>query len=201
MIMKRFLTLAAMAALSLGAAACGGDDDDDAAGPSDGGGNLSSAEVADAFDALSAIGLFNVGFQPADLPVGLSLQSGDVDETQSCPNGGNVRVQGSTSYNQSTGAVSADIRQTYNDCKSASSTGRVWTFNGDPNLRIQLNLTTNQSTGAFNYTGSMTGGFRYASNGSNGACSANINISAGANGGSVTGTMCGQNVSESFDGF
>jgi hypothetical protein len=201
MIMKRFLTLAAMAALSMGAAACGGDDDDDSGtGPNEGPA-LSSAEVADAFDALNAIGLFNVGFQPAELPVGLSAQSQSINETQSCPNGGNVKVTGSVSVNQSSGAVNADIRQAYNDCKSASSTGRVWTFNGDPNLRIQLNTSVNQSTGSFSYTGGISGGFRYSSNGSAGSCTANVNISANANGGSVTGTMCGQSVNEAFDGF
>jgi hypothetical protein len=192
-----------MAALSMGAAACGGDDDDDdgGTGPNEGPA-LSSAEVADAFDALSAIGLFDFGLQPEAFPVGLAAQSQSqsIDQTQACPNGGNVKLTGSVSASQ-TGSVNADIRQAYNDCKSASSTGRVWTFNGDPNLRIQLNTTINQSTGSYSFTGGITGGFRYSSNGSAGSCSANINISTNANGGSVTGTMCGQSVSEGFDLF
>jgi hypothetical protein len=197
---NRFLSLAAAAALSLGAAACGGDDDDEGTGPS--GSALSAAEVGDAFSALGAAGLFDFGFgfQPAVTAVGLSAQSSTnitIDETSSCPNGGTIKVTGTITANQQTGAFNADIRQAHTNCQAPSETGRVWTFNGNPNLRVQMNFA---STGSL--TGSMTGGFRYSSNGSSGECSANININVNTSGaGTVTGTMCGQSVNESFDSF
>jgi hypothetical protein len=190
---------AVFAAFTLSLAACGGDKKD-STGPSDTG-NLSAAEVADAFDALSAIGLFDFGlggFQPEAFPVGLSAQSQSIDETEPCPNGGNMRIRGNVNYNQTTGAVSVDMRQAYNNCQSASSSGRVWTFNGNPDLRIQMNATANQATGQFSITGGITGGFRYSSNGSTGSCAANVNISGNLNGGTVSGTMCGVNVNEAF---
>lgn len=196
MMLKRFLSLAAVAALSLGATACGGDKDDEATGPT---GNLSKAEVEDAFSALAAVGLFDFGFGSDQMPtaVGLSAQTGSttitLDETEPCPAGGTLRVTGSISVNSSTGQATADIRQTHAACKATSETGRVWTFNGNPNLRLQMNSST---TG---FTGSMTGGFTYSSNGASGSCTANITFNANAQGiGSVSGTMCGQSVSESF---
>jgi hypothetical protein len=198
MIRSRF-ALAVIAAVSLSLTACR-DDTTDSTGPNDTG-SLSAAEVADAFNALAAIGLFDFGlggFQPAVLPVGLSAQSQSIDETEACPNGGNVRIRGNATYNQTTGVASADIRQAYNNCRSASSTGRVWTFNGNPDLRIQMNATANQATGQVSLTGGITGGFRYSSNGSSGSCSANVTIVGTANGSTVSGTMCGVNINDTF---
>jgi hypothetical protein len=199
MIRSRFTTLATLAVLAFAATACGGDDDDNGTGPSETG-NLSATEVADALDALSAVGLFNfgVGFQPAGLPVGLSAQSQSVDETQACPNGGNVRVAGNVSVNQSTGAVTADVRQTHNACQAPSSTGRVWTFNGNPNLRTQITAAINQASGAFTINGTISGGIRYSSNGASGSCTSNITISGSQNGGTVRGTFCGVSVDETW---
>lgn len=197
MIRTRVTTLAALAALAVSAAACGGDKD--STGPSNSG-NLSAAEVADALDALTAVGLldFGLGFQPAGLPVGLSAQTQSFTETADCPNGGTVRVQGSASVNQTTGAVTVDIRQTHNGCKSASSSGRVWTFNGNPNLRTQMSASVNQTTGAFSLTGTITGGIRYSSGESSGSCAANITLSGNQNGGTISGTMCGQAVNDTW---
>jgi hypothetical protein len=187
--------LALLAALTFSIAACGGSDK--ASGPSDTG-DLSPAEVADALSALSAIGFIGGGLfgAQADLPAGLALQSGSqsFNQTEDCPAGGNMRLQGTISYNQ-TGSFSVDLRQTHNNCKAPSETGRVWTFNGSPNLRIQLS----SSAAAASFNGSITGGFRYTSDGSSGSCAANLQLNfnqAGA--GTATGTMCGVNVNESY---
>jgi hypothetical protein len=187
--------LALLVALTFSIAACGGDDDEPS-GPSNSG-NLTSAEVADALSALSAIGFIGGAFGgQVDLPAGLSLQSGSqsFDQSEACPRGGNMRLQGSINYSQ-TGSFSVDLRQTHNNCQAPSESGRVWTFNGSPNLRIQL--TSNAAAASFN--GSITGGFRYSSNGSTGSCSADLTLNFNAAGtGTARGTMCGVSVDESY---
>ncbi len=191
--------LALLAALTFSIAACGGGDK--ASGPSDTG-DLSPAEVADALSALSAIGFIGGGLFGAEveLPAGLSLQSGSqsFNETSPCPNGGNQRLQGTISYNtsgQTAGSVNVDLRQTHTNCKAASESGRIWTFNGQPNLHIKFNSSVSGAGSAFG--GTITGGFRYTSDGSTGSCSANIQINLNmAGAGTVSGTMCGVAVNE-----
>ncbi len=199
MIYRRLISLAAVTVFSFGAAACGGDKKG-GTGPNEES-DLSAEEVQDAFSALAAAGLFDfgMGFDPAPDAIGLSAQSTNItiDENGPCPNGGSNKVTGTIAINQQNGTFNADIRQTHNNCKAPSETGRVWTFNGNPNLRLQLNF---NATGSF--TGSMTGGFKYTSNSSSGSCAANLNFNANAGGaGTVSGTMCGQSVNESFSGL
>ncbi len=193
--------IALLAALSFSIAACGGDDEP--SGPSNTG-DLSAEEVADALSALSAIGFIGGGLfgGEVELPAGLALQSGSqsISETTPCPNGGNQKLAGTVSYNttgQSAGSVSVDLRQTHNNCKAASESGRIWTFNGAPNLRIKFN--SNVSGTGSSFGGTITGGFRYSSDGSSGSCAADITINLNmAGAGTVSGTMCGVAVNETI---
>ena len=156
---------------------------------------LSEEEAADAFDALAAAGL---GFDFYAAGAGGTTLAGlrartvlanaitTIDETAACPNGGTMDVTGEVEETET--SVSLDITQDYNNCVSTSSTERVWTFNGSPNIRTLLNV----SESAFG--GSIKGGIAFSSEGLTGVCT--INITINENG--ISGKVCGRSISESF---
>jgi hypothetical protein len=66
-----------------------------------------------------------------------------------------------------------------------------------------MSFTSNQTTGAFQMTGSQNGGLSFSSNGASGRCSISINYSvsvtsSGTETGSITGTVCGKSVNQSL---
>lgn len=178
---------------------CGGD------GPTGPTNQLSPDLAIDAFDALGAISGFAYGggFGPvlrAEGDVGFPTPSLSVqlNETEPCPVSGTVRLTGSFTVNDVTGALSADVRETYQNCVSTSSTGRQWTFNGNPNVRTVFAF-SGESEQTFSGTGTITGGFRYSSQGESGSCTMAVTMTFTALTGSITGTVCGQAISEQFD--
>jgi len=178
---------------------CGGD------GPTGPVNQLSPALTADAFSALLAISAFS---DFADTGPFLQSEEGvafpmpalsfPVSETEPCPVSGTVRISGSANINQTTGALSADIRETYQNCVSTSSSGRQWTFNGSPNVRSVFAF-SGESEMSFTGTGTLSGGFRYASEGETGRCTIAVTMSFSAVSISVTGSVCGQPVNEQID--
>ncbi len=196
--MHTTLRRAFVAAMAFSIAACGGDNP---LGPE---ADLTQAQVAEMMDAMSAIGAFS--------PVGFSMQSANsnvafivsqLNESAPCPNGGTVSTTGSMNINETTGNFTAQITNNYNNCKATSSAGRVWTFNGDPNIAQTMSFTSNQTTGAFSMTGSQSGGLSFSSNSASGRCNVSINytVSIAANGtetGTMTGTVCGKSVNQSI---
>lgn len=187
-----------VAAMAFTVVACGGDN------PLAPEANLTTAQVEEMMDAMSAIGGFS--------PLGLSIQSANgnvamvvtpINESGPCPNGGTVSTTGNMNINETTGNFTAQLTNNYNNCKATSSANRVWTFNGDPSITQTMNFTSNQTTGAFSMTGTQTGGLSFSSDGASGHCSVNLNytIAMTANGtetGSMTGTVCGKPVNQSI---
>ncbi len=165
---------------------------------------LSPEDAVDAFDALTIVS--DIGFGGgaalrADAGLravtdGVTLASFTIElnESEPCPLGGTTTLKGSITINDETYAGSADIRQDYSNCRVQSSTGRQWTFNGNPNVRTQV--TVNEAGSG---SGTMTGGFGYSSDGASGRCTISLAITFTETGGSVVGTACGQPINEVFD--
>lgn len=195
----RFVLLAA----AVGMLACS---KDSATGPE---ANLTTEEVYDALEAISAIG-FDVGaFSMAGLRAdegrleALRLGNGptaayteSIDESVACPNGGTTRMRGSLTVNENTGAGSIDLRQSFSNCGSTSTAGRLWVFNGDPDVRTQLASSINVQTEEFSVTGTQRGAFNFSSNGASGRCSIDLTISVSSTGYRMTGRVCGRSVTE-----
>jgi hypothetical protein len=178
---------------------CGGD------GPTGPVNQLSPELAADALDALTAISDLTgiAGPGPAlrtqgDVGFPTPAFTIQLDETEPCPVSGTVRLVGSLEFNEVTGAASMDIRETYQNCVSTSSSGRQWTFNGNPNVRSVFAF-SGESEESFSGTGTISGGFRYSSQGESGTCTMAVTMTFTAVSGSVTGTVCGQPISEQFD--
>ncbi len=211
MLMKRFLTLGSMAALSLGAAACGGDD---TTGPNGGDSDLSAAEVDEALEALAYLRVFDYTYfaiQPGETPAGLAAQSlsstTSFELPQPCDSGGTNVMSGTVTSNRtdSTFSFSSDVRHAFADCQIVSPNGTAWTLNGNPNLRhVQKNIAGNFRTGLLTGTAATTGGFRYSLEGRTGTCRVNLRMTVATDEGefttTLTGTMCGQIVNRTFGG-
>lgn len=190
--MKRFVAI-----LSLALAACSSDS---ATGPEEA--NLTQTEIADVYEAINAVGGFSLNFFG-----GITLRDGaalmdaalteTLDETESCPEGGTTRVRGSVTVNETTGSGSLDMRQSYTNCAVEASSGRVWTLNGDPDIRTRLTVGVSASTQQLSITGTQTGAFRFSSNGTTGRCTIDLRATLTETSYSITGRVCGQNYSES----
>lgn len=187
----RLFRLAA-ASLFLAVGACG-----DSTAPV----TLTEEQIDDMMDAMANAG--TPGFVP---PVG-NLAVTTVTGTSDCPNGGTTTLDGTMDENEATGAFSMTITQGFTNCKSTSSSGRVWTFNGKPNIVIAMTGTQNQDTGAFTFSTTQTGGLSFASDVGAGDCVFDVTISMSGNynseqfSGSISGSVCGRNVSQSLSVF
>ena len=182
---------AAVAALSGVLLACGGD----ATAPD---ANLSQEQVDDMMDALSAAGSFST--------TGMSIAQAAVvssTETAPCPKGGTTTAQISMNVNADGSTGTGSVTQTFNACKAESSTGRLWTFNGSPNIKTNFSFTFNPTTEAGSFTATQTGGLNFESDVASGRCSINLSMSltSTATGGTmnVSGTVCGRTVDLSVD--
>lgn len=166
---------------------------------------LSPEAALDAFDALTVVS--DIGFTGiAEGRVGAAVRAVakgttpasltvPVNETEPCPLGGSTNVSGVLTIDDDTFDGSVDFRQDYANCRAASSTGREWTFNGSPNVRTQMTFNGDTFAGS----GTMTGGFTYSSEGESGRCTVSLTLTITQNGGSITGTACGQPINETFD--
>ena len=189
--MRHTLLKAFTASIVLTVAACG-----DSTAPNV---DLNDEQIADMMDAMANAGLFGVTPPPTANMAVITL-----NETVDCPNGGSASISASINDNEATGAVSMSITQGFSNCKATSSAGRMWTFNGNPNIVTTFNGTSNANTGAFTLNGTQTGGVIVSSDLGSGACAFDVtysmsgNDNTGAFQGSVTGTICGKNFSQSL---
>ncbi len=196
--MRRIIRGITATSLALTIAACG-----DSTAPNV---TLDDEQIADMMDAMANAGV--AGFTPP--PVG-NLAVITINESVECPNGGTLSIDATINEGESTGpssslstAVSMTITQGFTGCKSASSRGRVWTFNGKPNIVSTFNGTSNATTGAFTLSGSQSGGVTFSSDLGTGSCDFDVTFSMSGNenteqfSGSVTGTVCGRSVSQSL---
>lgn len=180
--------------------ACG-----DSTGPS----NLSEEQVSDMLDAMSVVASFG------DVP-GATMSKGgfayspqtanatvSVSQTVSCPNGGSASVSGTTTTDEQAGTMSSQITQSFSGCAATSSEGRVWTFDGNPNIVTNVSATYNETTGAYSMTASQVGGIRFASNLGSGNCQIDLQITMSGDENSfsatLSGSACGHNIQQSIE--
>jgi hypothetical protein len=202
-----------LTAVLVAPAACGDDKDDDNGGTGPSGDQLTTVEFESMVEALSAINSEVLGafgaFDQASSPA-LAAQTGNTftySETESCPNGGTTGTAGtitiSSAGESATGNVT--VTTTFNNCQAQSTNGSIWTFNGNPNIAMNLNFTSSQD-GSFSMTGTYTGGFTWGGSGKGGGCAINTNLNyTGTVSGqsyaynyTQTGTVCGQAVNETW---
>lgn len=160
---------------------------------------LDDAQIADMMDAMATAGV--AGFAPP--PAG-SFAVITIAETVDCPNGGTSSVNATIDDGGTTTTVTMSFTQGFSNCKSTSSTGRLWTFNGKPNIVTSFTGTSNPETGAFSLSGTQTGGISFSSDLGSGSCDFDLTYSMSGNEnseqftGSVSGTVCGRNFSQSL---
>jgi hypothetical protein len=166
---------------------------------------LSEAHVEDMLEAMTSVSYIGqasgAGFsirragQVANATV-------TVSETVECPNGGSVTVSGTATDNPDAGTFTAQITQGFSACAATSEAGRVWTFNGNPNITTNVSASQNQATGAFSITATQAGGVRFASDLGEGACNINLTLTITGNATSVSatlgGTACGRTIQRSI---
>ena len=189
----------ALAAFTL---ACG-----DSTGP-----NLSEAEVIDMLDAMSSVsalaavpvpGMGMSALRASSTPTANATVT--LSETVDCPNGGTATVNGTATDNEANGTATlvAQITQGFSGCAATSTEGRLWTFNGNPNIVTNLSASSNETTGAFSLTLSQAGGIRFESDLGSGTCQINLTMTLSGNETSLTanvdGTACGRRIQQSVE--
>lgn len=200
----RWSRLALAAVLATGLVACG---DDDPSGPL-AGDDLTAAEAEVMMEALAeAGGLAVTGFGGAQAAAPSRAPFGpvSVEETVDCPQGGSIALSGSISgdtADDGTGTVDYSFTQLHQACQStAESAATVWTFDGDPDVTVDMEMTITESS--FTMDGVQQGAVQWSSEGRSGTCGIDVTYTfsgsqSGASfSGSVSGTVCGHDVSES----
>ena len=181
--------------------ACG-----DSTGP-----NLSEEQVYDMLDAMSSVASFSE--IPGSPAMRASLKAAptfanatvNVNQTVSCENGGSATVTGTATDNEQTPAntVTATVTHSFNACAATSTEGRVWTFNGAPNIVTTLNATSNETAGTFNMTVTQVGGVRFASDLGEGNCQVSLTFtmigSENSLSVSIIGSACGRTIQQSVE--
>jgi hypothetical protein len=190
-------TVAVIVALALPAVACS-----DSSGPE---GALRNQDAMEIFAEL----MFAVSMATMGSELGFGEQaasaalsgSGPFSSTVACDGGGSITVSGSSSdniNNSGTGTLTGSYTQTPNNCVVGISRGNV-VVSGDPNLTGSWSASYSNGNPVGNMTYSWQGAYRY--NGAvSGRCSMNItsSINMSTYSGSVSGTMCGQTINQSY---
>lgn len=178
-----------------------------ACGDSTGPANLSEEQVGDMLEAMSAVSSFGTEAGPGMAALsspGSALANVvvTVSQTVDCPNGGSASVNGTVDENEQAGTATVQITQSFSACAATSSRGRVWTFDGNPNIVTNVSASNNETTGAFSMTATQVGGIRFTSDLGSGSCQVNLTItlSGDANSfqGGMSGSACGHNIEQSF---
>lgn len=176
-----------------------------ACGDSTGPTALSEAQVEDMLDAMSAVSFAGQVSGPGLFVKRAGVVANatvTVSETVECPNGGSATVNGTVTDNPDAGTFTAQITQAFSACAATSEAGRVWTFNGDPNIVTNVSASQNASTGAFSITATQVGGVKFASDIGAGSCALNLTLTISGNQTSGTatlnGTACGRTIQRSI---
>jgi hypothetical protein len=156
---------------------------------------LTEAQVGEMIEAMASVNALGA------IP-GTSMAIINVSETIDCPNGGTATVAGSVNDNDGSGTATVQVTQSFNACRATSSHGRVWTFDGDPNVTTNVTMTADEEAQTFSISGSQVGGIRFSSDLGSGSCSVNLTTSMSGGPGSLqaslSGTACGHTVERSF---
>ena len=197
---SRFLAVVAAVALT----ACG---DGNAPDPI----QLTEAQAEDMLDALSAAGAFETELSVASaartanataLALVAAAITNTVDASAPCPDGGTAGIKGTATANDDFSVISANVTQTFSNCKSTSSAGTLWTFNGAPSIVSTMSMTTNQSTGAFTLAMTQRGALDVVGPDASGRCVIDLTLDASGNDiagtGTITisGTVCGVTITQ-----
>jgi hypothetical protein len=161
---------------------------------------LSQAEQGELFLAISEV-FEEIALNPvsaARANPGLSLSVAallvDIDETVSCPQGGNTAVTGTV--DEGTTSASFDVDFDFNDCQS-----REFTINGLLNYGGTASETETSVSLDLTMDGSLS---VLTPSGASGSCTMDLTYSfdfdfnSGAVSGSASGSICGQNFSQEF---
>lgn len=198
---RSFLRRAVVAAMTVTLAACG-----DSTAPN---ANLSEEQIADMLDAMSVVGAFSVGSPTANVhaPSNAAIANAmanamaSVSETVDCPNGGTASLTGTANGTET--AATMQVKLDWNACKGTSSSGRLWTFDGDPNITLNATMNHNPTTGAFSMTATEKGGIKFESDIGTGHCSIDLTLTLNSSGNTVTasisGQVCGKPVTQSVE--
>jgi hypothetical protein len=163
--------------------------------------DLTTEEAAEVLEALTAVSsVFDLTLGADNLRT-LSVKTAgslgsmpalteQLDESVPCPNGGTTRVRGALTVNESTGAATIDVRQSYAGCAVTTESNRTWTLNGDPDIRTIVSATETS------FTASQRGAVIASSSGKSGRCAVDIAFSLTGSAVTVSGTVCGESVSE-----
>ena len=159
---------------------------------------LVDAEVHEAFFLLQQINA--LAFNP---PVVSSLRHGAVVRPSSasaitayefqadCPAGGTTNFVGTVDRDEVSGAEAGDFTITHIDCRNTGPSDRTWTFNGNPNLRLQS--VTDEASASFD--GTLTGNFRYRVGARRGDCNVNLTYAGVGESGLISVQLCNRSVS------
>lgn len=185
-----------LAALTL---ACG-----DSTGPQ---AKLTEDQVSDMLEAMSMVASYGdvpgtaLGADPFGTVTTTANATVTVSQTVDCPNGGSASVNGTATDDPTAGTMSAQITQNFSGCRATSESGRLWTFDGDPNIVTSVSASYNETTGAFSLTATQVGGIRVASDVGSGSCQINLTLTMSGNQtsftGSLNGSACGHNIQQS----
>ena len=183
---------AAVAALAF-SAACG-----DSTGPAIQLTEDQTTDMMEAFALISSnagnVGTRNMGGGAGDV----AMLVFDLSESGPCPDGGTYSVSGDGDINETTGSMTATYKQDMAGCKATSSSGRLWTFDGDPDVTTTMSLSYNEQTGITTMNLTQTGAFKAASDIGSGRCAISFTMSmtsndnTGAFNASASGTICGR---------
>lgn len=186
----------ALAALTL---ACG-----DSTGPQ---AKLTEEQVSDMLEAMSAVASLGdvpgagMAADPFGTVTAMANATVSVSQTVDCPNGGTASVNGTATDNPTAGTMTAQITQNFTGCRATSESGRLWTFDGNPNIVTNVSASFNETTGAFSLTATQVGGIRVASDVGSGACQINLTLTMSGDDtsftGSLSGSACGHNIQQS----
>ena len=178
---------------------------------------LNQAQAEDLMDALASAGAFDpsTGLSVAQAArasnaavVANAVFTTTVEASGPCPNGGTAGINGSMTLNDNnapTITMTMQVAQTFSGCRSTSTEGNLWTFNGAPNIASSFSMTMNESTSAFSMTGTQKGALDVTGPEGSGRCPIDIsfnftgNDQTGTFSGSVTGTVCGVSISQTMD--
>jgi hypothetical protein len=196
------LRIVACAAV-LGVAACGESATDVL-------GDLTQAEAAALAEVVGATLLTSAVEVPTEDPEGGPAAapfsgSGSIDAEAPCALGGTVSVSGTLSYegDDETGEVEADlaVTQVHHGCVAESQDGTRFTLTGAPQIAATLSLLVSENT--LSMTGSYAGAVGWETDGREGTCSIDIEFSIDMSGesgaASMSGSVCGADVSHSLN--
>jgi len=193
MLTRKAFTYTVALAASVAVAAC-----DDSTVPNT---PLTDAQVDELMQALTSTGF--VPATPVAAARGSAAISLNVDRTVDCPVSGSVHVIGSWSVNDALNSFTANVRATHQACAATSQkTGKTWTFDGKPDVAANVSVSvTNVDTGAGTLSGSEKGAIAFSTEGLEGTCQIDLSISATTNDagvatGTLSGTVCGKDVSQ-----